>query len=121
MKVIIRKTDALALYTYEDTESVILENSRIIDSLAVDASLGKDDVVLYTNVQNVPTDFAPGKYIFNGTDWVVNQKFSTREVRAANLKSRDTGKKLVSKGDKLLDKDAERKIKAPKELDPNKQ
>lgn len=97
MKVIVNKDTGSVRYVEEDTANVVVLSDKLVLPTRVDTGLNSRNVIIYPNRTDVPADFVPGKYMFDGDTWIPCPDYRTREQKEAADRAADVASKKVPK------------------------
>lgn len=86
MKTIVENSTNHSIFIFEDSDDIIMEDTRIVAPNFIIACNNKNDSVLYENV-TVPDDWFGRKYFFDGTDWTLDPNFKSPEEYLAELEA----------------------------------
>ena len=98
MKTLIRNTNNVSLFLWNDARSVTIASGSITvaaDSTAISppskkdafvvADLNSSNTTLHTSVATPPSDWVGNAYCYNGTAWSANPDYVERERRCKQL------------------------------------
>ncbi len=81
MKTLVRTSDNLSLYIFQDDEHLQISSDNIIvgspEKLII-ADCNSTNVTLHVDI-SPPANWAGGKYLFDGTDWTENPNWAGLE------------------------------------------
>lgn len=79
MKVITEKATGLANFIYADDVTLMVNADMIIAGDPAElyiSDFNETNAAITENVTNVPSDWAPDKYTFDGTTWTLNADYA---------------------------------------------
>lgn len=72
MKTITFNADNRSIILTDDQAELVVETNHVKNGVQRIYGLTEDKVTLHENVTNVPEDWSPSKYLFDGTNWTEN-------------------------------------------------
>lgn len=86
MKTITRNGSNASIFVFEDSDIITVSTDNITCPNLTIADMNSDNATVHTNV-TIPEDWKSGKYLFDGTNWSVNENWTDPEERAAQRKA----------------------------------
>ncbi len=71
MKILVRKSDMVAVRAFQDSENVVLDQDKYVSTRDIVYGVGRKTHALYQNV-TLPEGFAPEKFFYNGSVFAPN-------------------------------------------------
>jgi len=83
MKTLVKNSDNLSLYVFDDNEALDIHADKIVvgdPERMIIGDCNSGNVTLYDNV-TPPSDWTGGKYLFDGASWTANPGYTEPEIR----------------------------------------